>query len=671
MRKQLDSNLIAVNEREIEEFERAVYNRRHEQAGAMLVALLPRLNGVFGAQGYLAAPEVESYLYTRLGAALTAFLADEALSLSQAGFEALVLRQPVIPMVFEASAFEGSDHLVRLIGTRDPANADRINYPTPQQQLKLLLAYSLDSDIELDLEAMFRRDPAALFPAFLGMLGRCIVLTRNAHRRRSQLLRLGGLFENVAPRIDQMPALASIWMNCMYGVEPDRHAIRRPLNVLARRLADPTPEHERAPGMPRRALADRPVMLVLLEHFRVPHVNYLWFAPILRRLRERFLLVGAGSAQDLDEVSREAFDRAIEVEPPDSRGFRPLLDALSAVKADIVLYPTLGIQWWWVAVCNVRLAPIQAMLMGVPASSFSTAMDYVVIEEVGAGDPDCYSETLVHVRAGSTRFQPRLSEASRRSRAHRDADGVICLAVPALVTKLNAPFLEACQDIARKARAKLEWHFFAGMSGLHHRIAERGIREWFPEARVYGYMEYEAYLEALARCDLHLSPFPFGGSSSNMDSMQLGIPIVTLEGREAHSQSDAGMLRRAGLPSWLIAHDAEQYVRAALRLIDSPDELAKTRPQFLAARIGEVFTVADPAAGDDFVNAFCWLYEHHERIQSTGRRCWTVADRGGVSPTPQGALPGIPAATTATRTRKPSRERRARSKPDRVRRARD
>ncbi|MEW6689583.1 MAG: hypothetical protein AB1452_10895 [Pseudomonadota bacterium] len=671
MSKQIESNLIAVNEREIEEFERAVYNRRHEQAGTALIALLPRLNGVFGAPGYLAAAEVERYLYTRLGAALTAFLADEALNLSQAGFDALVLRQPVIPMVFEASAFEGSDHLVRLIGTRDPANPDRINFPTPQQQLKLLLAYSLDSDIELDLEAMLRRDPGALFPAFLGMLGRCIVLTRNAHRRRSQLLRLGGLFENVAPRIDQMPALASIWMNCMYGTEPDRHAIRRPLNTIARRVAAPAPEHERAPGTPRRALAERPVMLAPLEHFRVPHVNYLWFAPVLRKLRERFLLVGAGTAQDLDEVSRNAFDRLIEFDPPDTRGFRPLLDALSAVKADIVLYPTLGIQWWWVAVCNVRLAPIQAMLMGVPASSFSGAMDYVVIDESWAGEPDCYSETLVHVRAGATRFQPRGARVPPPPPAARNGGSPVRVAVPALVTKLNAPFLEACREIAKKSRAKLEWHFFPGMSGLHHRIATRGILEWFPEARVYGYMEYDAYLEALARCDVHLSPFPFGGSSSNMDSMQLGIPIVTLEGREAHSQTDAGMLRRAGLPSWLIAHDAEQYVRAALRLIDSPGELAKTRRQFLAVRIDEIFTEADPAAADDYANAFCWLYEHHQHIQSTGRRCWTVADRAGVSPTPQEALPGIPAATTATRTRKPSRERRARSKPDRVRRARD
>lgn len=680
MNDRQDRNLIGVNERDVEDFERCVYGRRYEDAGRTLIAILSRLHRVYDAPGYMATPEVERYLYTRLGAAVTALLADGNFTLRPNGFETLALWQPVISVLLEAGAFAGSDHLVRLIGSRDPGAPEKLNFPHIQQQLKLLLAYSLDSDIELDLESMFRQDAGLMFPAYLGMLGRYEVLTRNADRRRAQLLRLGPMFEQIVPRIEHLPALAMVWMNCMYGTNPDRHAIKRSLNALARRVATAgqTETLERGGARCRRALAERPVMLVPLEHFRVPHVNYRSYAALIRRLRERFTLVGAGTSGDFDDTSRGLFDRLVEFARPDHSGFGPLLEALNAVEADIVFYPTLGIQWWWIPVCNVRLAPIQAMTMGVPATTHSAAMDYVLMEESWAGEPDCYSETLIHTRAGSTRFQRRDARAGRGAERASGAGMPLRIAVPALVTKLNPLFFDTCQQIAKRSRVPLEWHFFPGMFGLHHVIAKGQILRWFPGATVYGYMEYPRYIQTLARCDLHLSTFPFGGTNTNLDSMQLGIPMITLEGREAHSQIDAGMIRRTGLPGWLIAHTPEEYVNTALKLIHSPEERARVRRQLLATPIEEIFIETDPSAPDDFVEAFCWLYEQHEAIQRAKRKCWTVADRDPSSggddhrrvPAPQAKPPRI-AAQSATPRKRSAGVRRPRTKPDRARRARD
>jgi hypothetical protein len=664
-----DRNLIAVNEREVEDFERSVYGRRYEEAGRLLIAILPKLHRVYDAPGYMATPEVEGYLYTRLGAAVTALLADEKFTLGRNGFETLALWQPILSVLPEAGAFGGSDHLVRLIGSRDAGAPQKLNFPHVQQQLKLLLAYSLDSDIELDFESIFRQDPSLMFPAYLGMLGRFEVLTRNAERRRAQLLCLGPMFEQVVPRVEHMAALAVVWMNCMYGTNPGRHAIKRPLNALARRvaMAGQTEVLERGGARRRRALAERPVMLVPLEHFRAAHVNYRSYAALIRRLRERFTLVGAGTSVDFDDTSRGLFDRLVEFARPDERGFGPLLAALNAVEADIVFYPTLGIQWWWIAVANLRLAPIQAMTMGVPATTYSPVMDYVLMEESWAGDPDCYSETLIHTRAGSTRFQRRNAGAGREVRGTLDAGAPLRIAVPALVTKLNAPFLETCQQIAQQSRVPLEWHFFPGMSGLHHVIAKGQILRWFPHATVYGYLEYPRYIETLARCDLHLSTFPFGGTNTNLDSMQLGIPMITLEGREAHSQIDAGMIRRTGLPDWLIARTPEEYVNTALKLIHSPEERAKVRRQLLATPVEDIFTETDSSAPDDFVEAFCWLYDQHEAIQRAKRKCWTVADR---DPSSASGDRGVRPRPAVSRKRS-ARARRPSAKPDRARRARD
>lgn len=646
MDDQQDRNLIALNERDVEDLERLVYAHRYEDAGRALVSILARMHGVFGARGYKAKPQVEHYLYTRLAAAVTALFADDGFTLLPNGFAALGLRQAIIAAIMEASAFEGSDHLIRLIGARDAQTPERVNFSSVQQQLKLLLTYSLDSDIDLDLESMFRQDPALMLSVYLGMLGRYVVLTPNAHRRHELLLRLGPLFEQVELRIEQVPALAAVWMNCMYGTDPDRHGVKRSLNVLGRRLLGPSVPPLKARA--RRPLADRPVMLVPLEHFRVPHVNYRTYAVLIRRLRERFTLVGAGTATDFDETSKAMFDRMIEFSPPDQHGFAPLLERLSAADADIVYYPTLGIEWWWVPLCTVRLAPIQIMTIGVPATTHSEAMDYAVVEESWAGEPDCYSETLVHTRTGSTRFEKRDMVVKRDAARAPHPDGAVRIAVASFVTKLNVPFMEACRRIEKQSRVQLEWHFFAGMSGLHHVVAKHQIRCWFPDAVIHRYTDYVAFMQTLARCDLHLSTFPFGGTNTNLDSMYLGIPMITLMGREAHSQIDAGMIRRAGLPEWLVAHTPDDYVKAALKLIHAPKERAKIARQLLKTPIDKIFTGSDPAASDDFVEAICWLYRNHEAIQGGGRKCWTVADREAQAP-PSAAGAGMRKSTDRQR----------------------
>jgi predicted O-linked N-acetylglucosamine transferase (SPINDLY family) len=47
---------------------------------------------------------------------------------------------------------------------------------------------------------------------------------------------------------------------------------------------------------------------------------------------------------------------------------------------------------------------------------------------------------------------------------------------------------------------------------------------------------------------------------------------VCKTGREVHEHIDEGMFRRLGFPEWTITHTREEYVAAALRLIDNVGE---------------------------------------------------------------------------------------------------
>ncbi|MEW6689582.1 MAG: hypothetical protein AB1452_10890 [Pseudomonadota bacterium] len=622
-----EANRIAFEEREIEAFERLAYGRQHEPAARRLIEILDRAYRIYRTPGRLVPPSVERRLYTRLAAAACALLADPRFQLSEDGFASLALHHSTLGYLFSASGFGRSNHLAALAGARNPDDPKRLDYRSPQEQRKLLLACSLDSTLEVDLEAMLRADPQGMLPLYLGMLNRYLFLTPAAHQRREMLLGIAPLFQDTVLSPRQLPSLAVAWMNCMYATGRDKHAIKRTLNRLLARFVGDAPA---AAPRQRRPLAARPVMLVPIEDLREGHVNYRTFGPLLRGLRERFELVGAHTGGRLDAGSASLFDRVLDLEHPvDRGGYARVIAQLRGVNADIAYYPTVGSNPWCIVTATQRLAPIQVATMGVPATTHSEAMDYVVIEESWAGDPACYSETLVETRAGSTRFLPREWSAGSRPAAPRapSANDLVRIAVPALGPKLTMPFMQACGRIAERSSVPLEWHFFAGLSGLQHAVARDQIKRLVPDAIVHPYLDYDSYMRALARCDLHLSTFPFGGMNTIFDSLYLGLPIVTFEGREPHERSDAGMMRRAALPEWLIAHDEEEYVRIALRLTGEPQLRHEVCSALLETDIEKAFFTDGRGPEDDFVAAFAWIYEQHEALQHTAKRAWTVQHR--------------------------------------------
>jgi len=141
-------------------------------------------------------------------------------------------------------------------------------------------------------------------------------------------------------------------------------------------------------------------------------------------------------------------------------------------------------------------------------------------------------------------------------------------------------------------------------------------------------MAYNAYLAELNACDLNLSPFPFGGLHSVVDSLRQGIPVVALEGLDLHARTDSMLLRRLGMPEWLISQNEDEYIAAALRVIDDDEERIALSRQALALDVDRIlFGDATTPLRSDVVDAMWWIYQHHEAIKASGRKVFRAADR--------------------------------------------
>ena len=332
----------------------------------------------------------------------------------------------------------------------------------------------------------------------------------------------------------------------------------------------------------------------------------------------------------IDDAGRAEFDEWHDI-PGEGLVLADLVKRVGAIAPDVIYYPSLGMALWWVALASVRLAPVQVMTLGHPASSRSPAMDYVLCDEGAIGDPALFTERIVEYPNGSARFIMR-SDADLPEAVRVDHPEVVRVAVPAMLCKLNADFMRTLRTIAEQAGRPVEFHFFVNMLGVNLTQAAKEIREWLPGSRIYERRHYNQYMRELRECQLHLSTFPFGGTNSNIDSMLLGLPIVTLWGDEPHERFDGMMIRRAGLPESLVAKTREAYIAEAVRLIRDDGARNALRDHLLAFDLqGEFFGEPPEGQRDAFLRAMeaCYeaqFYDAGKTIEACRARFWLDAD---------------------------------------------
>ena len=81
-------------------------------------------------------------------------------------------------------------------------------------------------------------------------------------------------------------------------------------------------------------------------------------------------------------------------------------------------------------------------------------------------------------------------------------------------------------------------------------------------------------------CDVYLDTFPFSGSLSVIDPLELGLPTVVGEGTTPRSRAAAALLRDIEMPQ-LIASDTESYIRRAVQLGSDPAYRSEVRAEIL------------------------------------------------------------------------------------------
>gem|GEM_PF-510237 len=635
---------------EIEGLERATWARDHGRALGELRRVLRRLAGA-GDGGDAAPGRVEvraarrQRMAQRVASAMAGLFADPGFVLPEDEFSALVPHARLAGNLFALSAFGSSDPVLEAIAAAHGAG-DGI--PEGAARLKYLFLWSLDSAREHAPRQLFALEHRLRLPLLVKLLDTKPVSTPRAHRRREELLEaqgrlgLGGL-----PRgdLEALVGVANACMLCSYAEGPRKHEVKRHLNAALRDwlLAAGFRDAE----LPRhRARAPRPTLVVASEAMRARHVQYRYFGQWLRQLRRDFRLVLVTEKREIDDDNRALFDAVAGFERrADGSHLREAARLVSDARPDMLFYPSIGMRHWGVALSNLRLAPIQLTALGHSASSFCPQVDYYVVEQGHAGDGSAFTETVALLPDSALRFerQPGLQAPAPRIRASAPVPRI---AVPSNALKLNASFLATLARIEQESPRRLEFHFFPNVAGFEGDAVRAAVRAALPRATVWPVLEHAAYLERLNACDMTLSPFPFGGLHSTIDSLSQGLPVVAMAGAQPHARTDATMLRIAGMPGWLCTQDAGAYAAAALRIAGDDGLRVELSRQALGCDVpGRLFGDASTPLGSDVSRMFAWIHANHEAIQASGLRVVRPPGDGdqAAERKPRSALSRLPA----------------------------
>ncbi len=264
-----------------------------------------------------------------------------------------------------------------------------------------------------------------------------------------------------------------------------------------------------------------------------------------------------------------------------------------------------------------RPAPVQAALPGYANTSGLPAIDYRITD--GVADPagmteKFHTETLVRLNGPFACYRPP-DEAPEVAPSPAVNSGRITFGAFHNRAKITRPVAALWARVLRAVRGStlLLHHFYGSRSDADPEYRDPIVRMFRDCGVGAGRLEFVSgmglaeHLGMFGRVDIMLDPFPFSGNTITCESLWMGVPVVTLEGRTHVSRVSASLLASVGLDDW-IARSPSDYVAIASRWARDREGLARLRLG-LRRRMAASRLTDGEAYARDIEAAFCRMWE--------------------------------------------------------------
>ena len=592
-------------------FEQEVAAKNYEAACVELLDILSKIDTNFGGvegieidypsqlNDELVQDKIKHFC-TRVAVAMSELFSDPKLDISEGGAQRFFTLQRWINMIFASSPFVNADHVLQAYN-RNPDKTNLSDFHldnTRSSLIKFCIFYLPESNVNVNLDALWNLDPELCASLCFALQSPRFIGTDQAFSKRGTLLQWFPEKLATIKNLNNVPSAIShdVYMHCSYDIAENKHWVKKALNQVIRR-------HLLHGGWIDRDVTKlgerdgKPVMVVLLEHFHSSHSIYRTHSTSMIAARERFYLIGVGN-DAVDEAGRAVFD---EFHVLEGNNVVSKLDNLKDIceksGAAIFYMPSIGMDLTAIFASNTRLAPVQVIALGHPATTHSDFIEYVIVEDDYVGSEKCFSEQLLRLPKDALPYVPSALAPQHVEYRLRENPEVVNIGIASTTMKLNPYFLAALKAIRDRANVKVHFHFALGQSsGVTHPYVERFIKSYLGnDATAHPHAPYDQYLRILHNCDMMVNPFPFGNTNGIIDMVTLGLVGVCKTGAEVHEHIDEGLFKRLGLPEWLIANTVDEYVERAIRLAENHQERLELRRHIIENNGFQTLFTGDPS----------------------------------------------------------------------------
>jgi predicted O-linked N-acetylglucosamine transferase (SPINDLY family) len=262
-----------------------------------------------------------------------------------------------------------------------------------------------------------------------------------------------------------------------------------------------------------------------------------------------------------------------------------------------------------------RPAPVQVSWLGYFASTGLHEMDYLLTDPwaIPDGSSQYFSETLWPLPKTRLCFTPPRFDLQVNNLPALQ-NGYITFGCFNQAVKLTDTVLLTWADMLKavpNSRLLLKTRAFGSATEQDKVRAQFSGLGVAPERILLeGAGTREEYLACFNRVDISLDPFPYTGGTTTVESLWMGVPVLTLAGQTMVARQGVGLLMNAGLPDWVATSRENYLARAVARCADLP-ALAALR-EGLRARVLASPIFDGQGFARDFTQTLHALWQHHQ-----------------------------------------------------------
>jgi protein O-GlcNAc transferase len=225
-------------------------------------------------------------------------------------------------------------------------------------------------------------------------------------------------------------------------------------------------------------------------------------------------------------------------------------------------------------------APVQVTWLGNPGSTGLTTIDYRLSDpflDPPGMDESVYSERTIRLPETFWCYDPLDGRDIPVSASPALISGYVTFGCLNNFCKINDEVFALWAQVLRQIEnsrllllAPIGSPRWSALERLRHEGIDSSCVEFVAN------QPRKNYLETYYRIDLGLDTFPCNGHTTSLDSLWMGVPVVTLVGSRAFARAGWSQLSNLGLTE-LAAHTPEQFVRIAVDLAKDLSRLQELR----------------------------------------------------------------------------------------------